>query len=230
MEYYRENRNVLYLGNANVILKALPDKSVDLVLTDPPYGVNSDEMNGVAYKDRFYDVDLVSKELFRVLKPNSRALVFTAQKTYCTVVDAFQNNGFKLHQTLIWVKRNLASPHKFGYEFTSNYEMILNFHKGKVPRLNGKGNTDVLIYSAPQSNFSDKRMHVHQKPINLIVKLLDTVCNGNCTVLDPFAGSGTTLVGAKKLGLNWIGIEIQKDYCDITVERLKSVPVSLPLY
>jgi len=93
-------------------MKGFPRESVDLVLADPPYGVNSNELNGIDYKDEFYNVGLVSTELYRISKNNSRALCLTAQKTLTKVVSGFEENGFKLHQTLIWYRPNLVGGTK----------------------------------------------------------------------------------------------------------------------
>jgi len=226
--YYETENGILYCGDCLEIIKEFPKESADLILTDPPYGVNSNETNGIDYKDEFYDVCKVSKELFRVLKNNTRAYVFTAQKTFINVVKGFEKNGFELHQTLIWFKPNLAGgTKKKVYDFTSVYEQILNFHKGKpvrIKRVDGFNNFDVLRYTQPQSNFkTDKRYHIHQKPLKLIGHLVVVSTNEYDLILDPFAGVGTTLVACEKLNRRWIGIEINEKYCEIAKKRFNLI-------
>jgi len=224
--YFYTKRGVLLCGDCLEVMKLLPNESIDLILTDPPYGVGSDELSGIEYKDEFYDVGLVSSELCRVLKNNSRAFVFTAQKTSIEVSKNFEDNGFKLHQTLVWFKPNLTrGTKKKVYDFTSVYEQILNFHKGKPAKIKKSeqfNNFDVLKYTQPQSNFKkDKRFHVHQKPLKLIEHLILVSSKDGNVILDCFVGSGTTCVTCEKLGRRWIGVEKNPKYCKIAKKRIK---------
>jgi len=230
--YFETDSGILYCGDCIEILREFPGESIDLILTDPPYGVNSKEANGIDYKDRFYDVGKVSRELFRILKNNNRAYIFTAQKTFIEVVKEFENSRFKLHQTLIWFRPNLAGgTKKKTYDFTSVYEQILNLHKGKPAKLKkveGFNNLDVLKYTQPQSNLKkDRRFHVHQKPLKLIEHLIAVSTDRHNLVLDCFAGSGTTLVACERLDRRWIGIEVNPEYCEIAKRRL--LEISAPL-
>ena len=230
--YFETNNGILYNGDCLEMLKKFPEDSIDLVLTDPPYGINSNESNGIDYKDNFYDVNIISKETFRILKENTRAYIFTAQKTFIDVVKNFIKNGFNLHQTLIWFKPNLAGgTKKKTYDFTSVYEQIMLFYKGKPLKLkktDGFNNFDVLKYAQPQSNFKkDKRYHVHQKPLKLIEHLVLASTNKNDLVLDPFVGSGTTATVCEKLNRRWIGIEINEEYCEIAKARLLAIETEL---
>ena len=223
--YFETGNGILYCGDCLEIVKQMPEQSIDLVLTDPPYGVGSNELNGIEYMDEFYDVVNVSRELFRIVKNNSRVFVFSAQKTFIEVSKAFEKSKFKLHQTLIWFRPNLAGgTKKKTYDFTSVYEQILDFHKGtpaKIRKIEGLNNFDVLKYAQPQSNFKkDKRFHIHQKPLKLLEHLVLVSSNQNDLVLDPFLGSGTTAVACERLGRRWIGIEINKEYCEIAKERI----------
>jgi len=223
--YFHTKNGILLCGDCLEVMKLIPENSIDLILTDPPYGVNSNEMNGIDYKDRFYNVEDISKKLFKVLKDNSRAFIFTAQKTFMEVIRGFGNSGFRLHQTLIWFRPNLAGGTKKKiYDFTSVYEQILNFHKGKpskIKRMEEFNNFDVLKYAQPQSNFKkDKRYHIHQKPLKLIKHLLLASSNKNDIVLDCFLGSGTTSVICERLNRKWIGIEINPEYCEIAKKRI----------
>ncbi len=223
--YFETDNGILYNTDCFEILPQILQESVDLILTDPPYGIGSDERNGIGYKDEFYDVDKISKLFYDILKNNTRAYVFTAQKTFMQVAQSFEKNGFYLHQTIIWHKKNflVGGSHKRMYDFTSSYEQILNFYKGTPKRLKKQqGLVDVLEYPQPQSNYlSDKRYHIHQKPYKLIEHLAYVSTNSNDIILDPFAGSGTTAVAAERLGRRWIAIELQSGYCEIAKERIK---------
>ncbi|AEA33602.1 DNA-methyltransferase [Hippea maritima] len=228
---YETANGILYNADCLELLPCIPQESIDLILTDPPYGVGSNERNGINYKDEFYNVDEVSSFLYGSLKDNSRAYVFTAQKTFIDVAKWFENNGFYLHQTLIWYKKNLAGgTKKRTYDFTSTYEQILNFHKGKPHLLKKDHLSDVLEFPQPQSNYTlDKRYHIHQKPLKLIEYLIYVSTNENDIVFDPFAGSGTTAAAAERLGRRWVAIEIQPEYCQIAKERIRRFASIKPL-
>ena len=229
---FETENGILYNADCLDILPQIPQESVNLILTDPPYGIGSDERNGIDYKDEFYDVNKVSKLFYDILKNNARAYVFTAQKTFMQVVNGFTNSGFHLHQTLIWHKKNLiGGSKKRMYDFTSSYEQILNLHKGRPKPLKKEGLIDVLEYPQPQSNYTkDRRCHIHQKPYRLIEFLVYVSTQENDIVLDPFAGSGTTAVAAERLGRRWIAVEIQPGYCTIAKERIKYYASIKPLF
>jgi DNA modification methylase len=222
--YFKTDLGILYCADCLQILSCMPHEVFDLVVTDPPYGVGVREGNGIRYTDEFYDVDAVSKLLFKVLKHNSRCFIFSAQKTLFKVVESFESAGFKLHQIIVWYKPNLVNTNKKVFDFRSTHEFILNFHKGSPPKLNrvkGLSHIDVLTYPQPQSNFKfDKRFHVNQKPLKLIQHLLLAASSKGQLVLDCFAGSGTTLVAAQRLGVRWVGIEINSEYCEIAKKRI----------
>ena len=230
--YFETDNGILYNADCLEILPQLSQNSIDLILTDPPYGIGSDERNGIDYKDEFYDINKVSKLFYGILKENARAYVFTAQKTFMEVAEGFEGNGFYLHQTLIWYKKNLiGGARKRMYDFTSSYEQILNLHKGKPNSLKKDHNTDILEYPQPQSNYTkDRRCHIHQKPYKLIEYLTYLSTQENDIVIDPFAGSGTTAVAAERLNRRWIAIEIQPGYCEIAKERIKYYTRVKPLF
>ncbi len=229
---FETENGILYNADCLDILPQIPNESIDFILTDPPYGIGSDERNGIDYRDEFYDIEGVSKLLYGILKGDARAYVFTAQKTFMQVARGFMDNGFHLHQTLVWHKKNLiGGSKKRMYDFTSSYEQILNLHKGRPKPLKKEGLIDVLEYPQPQSNYTkDRRCHIHQKPYRLIEYLIYVSTQENDIVLDPFAGSGTTAVAAERLGRRWIAVEIQPGYCTIAKERIKYYANIKPLF
>jgi hypothetical protein len=89
----------------------------------------------------------------------------------------------------------------------------------------GKRTSDVLRYPPVQSMSQNGRTHPHEKPVALIRELLGKCPAG--TILDPFMGSGTTLVAAQSLGRKSIGVELEEKYCEIAVQRLQQQPLPL---
>jgi len=217
-------------GDAREKIKDIPDESIDLVLTDPPYGVSRTK----EYADEGWDVEFFSHEFYRVLKNNTRVYIFAPQKTACSIIPRMESAGFKFIQILVWVRKNLVrgAGSFFFWDFTSTHEFILLFHKGNPPHIRVVKpyvNSDVLVYAKPQSNFNrDKKYHPHQKPLELIKHLIIVSTEPGHTVLDPFAGSGTTAVASKILGRNFIVIEREKKYVEIIKSRLSQVKSFYP--
>lgn len=222
---YRTKYGILYLGDCNLILKSIPTGTIDLIIADPPYGVSKTD----DYKDKGWNVKEVGKELYRVLKDNTRLFLFCAEKKLCDVIKTLEDVGFKLHQMLIWVRKNLVGgSKKYQYwDFVNNYEHILLFHKGKPAPLKIVApyrNVDVLEYAKPQGNFKkDTAYHPHQKPLELIKHLIIVSTNPGDIVLDPFAGVGTTAVAAEILKRRWIAIEIEKKFFEKAIMRLQQI-------
>jgi DNA modification methylase len=229
--YFETDNGILYKGDCIEIMKEFPKESIDLIITDPPYGVNSNEINGVNYKDEYFNINEYNILSYNILKDNSRLLMFMGEKTLCETIENMDN--FQLNQNLIWYKPNFASAGKRVGDFTSSYENILNFHKGKPPKIknvrkilgkNYQGNYNILKYTQPQSNYkNDKRYHIHQKPIKLIEHLVFALSEPENIVLDTFVGSGTLPYVCEKHKIKWIGIEIQKEYCEITKQRIEKI-------
>ena len=222
--YYETNNGILYCIDSLKIMNKFPQESIDLILTDPPYGVNSNEID---YKDEYFNIEDFSRLSSAILKRNSRLYLFIAQKTLCNTIKRMR--GFDLHQILIWHKPNFIGGGKKVFDYTSSYEFILLFHKGMPEKLNNPrkiskdylSNSDVLRYTQPQSNFKkDKRYHIHQKPLKLIEHLILSSSKQNNLILDSFLGSGTTAVASEKLNRRWIGIEINPRYCEVAKKRI----------
>lgn len=194
--YYEEPNIKIYRGNCLEIMKEIPDKSIDLALTDPPYPNYHEELYG--YRDGLIDF---LKEL------PCRQLIFWSAK-----VD-FPLDYSAIH---IWNKKCGAG---------SMYERIFERNGGKEYKVYNY----YLINSEIAANYTRDIFweHPSQKPIKLIKKLILENNKENDLILDPFLGSGTTLVACKELGRKGIGIEISQKYCDIAVQRLKNTTPNL---
>ena len=203
--FYESGGQTIYLGDCLEVMRGLEDKSFDLVLTDPPYGVNYEYAE---YNDTSKNLKkLVDNFMPEVLRIGKRILI--------TCGNGNQHLYPKPDWTLAWVISAGAGQNKWGF---TCWQPILAY--GKDPfRENLMGARPDII----QSNEISKDFgHSCTKPINLWSKLL---LRGSVketdTILDPFMGSGTTLVAAKLLGRKATGIEISERYCAIARERLK---------
>ena len=219
LEYPKDFINKIICGDCFEIMKKIPDKSIDLILTDPPYGIAYQRKGEPAMIGDYGNVlGLVLPEFYRVLKDKGAVYIFTSFKLLADWLHRFQSY-FKMHNLLIWDKQR-NSGLQMGANYGFRYEMIFYGSKG-LHKLNDFCD-DVLVFKKVR-----KRQIPTQKPIPLIEKLIKMSSNENDLILDPFLGSGTTAVAAKKLKRNFIGIEINPEYCKIAKERIKNQPQPL---
>jgi DNA modification methylase len=207
--YYRDWQSdiVIYNADCRLILPLIPDKSIDLVLTDPPYGIGA--ANGVGgygvsktdkhYIDDWDDKPIELSTLLNIVSVANAAVIFGGQ------FYALPING----HWIVWDKIGLVN---FGNPYGDCELAWTNIQRHSVKK-----------FTTIQQGFVSKereRWHPTQKPLELFSNILNTYSELNHSVLDPFLGSGTTAVACKTLGRKCIGIEIEPKYCDIAVKRL----------
>jgi DNA modification methylase len=218
--------NTVITGDCLEVMKSLPDKCVDLVLTDPPYGIgywsNRSDAHEVLVNDGFEQWN----DNFPIwIKEFSRIMTDTACCCCCcgggkTPVSAIATLELTKHmeliQTLVWDKMTIG----LGWRYRPSYETILVGSKSK-DNYNffdeSKACSNILRFN---NVIPARNEHPTQKPVDLMKKLVQIHSNREHLILDPFAGSGTTLVAAKQLGRKYIGIEINPDYVKICNQRL----------
>lgn len=209
---------------AQELLGKIPSESVDLILTDPPYGISYYSNHGTEeYKARVmqtgWDDDFhfgeYLDECFRVLKDNSYMLVFGCEEN----IALMKHLGST--QTLVWDKGHCGMGNVS--DFGIGYELIFVFKKGK-PALRGKRVNGVLPFEFHGS--FDKTVHPTAKPVSLLRFLITKTSDVGGVVLDPFAGSGSTLIAAKQSGRVFIGCESNAEYVRIIQERLAQKSLS----
>lgn len=207
-------------------LKSLPNKSVDLILADPPYGI-SRELNcknkrlGTTAKLNFNfgEWDKFNREWFEIAVKKTRGWIisFCAKKDIGIYWDILEKNGFVAIDTLVWQKPD-PLPLNAKSRFLNAWEAIV---VGKRPSAYW-GSTythNIFKYQAPKGK---ERIHPTQKPLRLIRDLIKLTTKKGDVVLDPFMGSGTTAVACKNLGRHYIGFEIDKKYCKQAIKRVDS--------
>lgn len=217
----------LRLGRAEALIKELPDASVDLILTDPPFGIGKlmdltgdSENSTSSYKsltksnddgDREYVKSLISilaPELARVLKPSGHIYMFFCNEMY-DVLMTILSRHFIMHPVpIVWDKGRTTGPF-MGYSYATSYEPILFGHKEPRAKRLTDSCRDILLFPAVQSK---DKIHVFQKPQELLRYLIKQSTNIGDKILDPCAGSGATLVAAKSMGRSAIGFELDKDH------------------
>ena len=221
-------------------LKTTPDKSIDLVLIDPPYEVSRDtnfqsgepkgdntdrfrvSMDFGEWDSNFTGLDLVIKECYRILKDGGTLICFYDLWKLTALKDYFELANFKQLRFIEWLKTNpVPLNSKTNYLTNSREIAIIGVKKGK-PTFNSE--YDNGIYNYPICH--DKgRFHPTQKPVALLEDLILKHSHKNDTVLDCFAGSGSTAVAAYNTGRNFIGCEVSKEYFDKTLERFRNLGI-----
>ncbi|WP_392455842.1 DNA-methyltransferase [Chryseomicrobium aureum] len=245
-----ENEIVLYNADCLQTLKKLEDNSVDLVLTDPPYNLGNfmrdrqtnlkkmrdnffgdagwDDLGNEEWKD---SMDILFKEISRVLKKKGSVIMFMSLIRVETIVELAARHKFYYKTTGIWHKKN-PMPRNMNLHFINSTEGWLYFiNDGKTGTYNNEGKVIHDFIETSVTPGSEKKFGSHptQKPEALFEHFIDLLTNENDTVLDPFMGSGTAGVVAKRRGRNFIGCELESDYYEGALKRITSEQKSLVL-
>lgn len=215
----------LQQGDCLELMKGIPDESVDMVLTDPPYGIAFQS----GYRASRYEkikgdqsldwLDDLVEEIFRVSKNN------TAHYMFCSFhhVDIFKQaiqKRFKVKNIITWVKNNTSMGDLKG-NFASKTEFIIFFQKGRR-LINGKRDSNVFEY-----NKTRNELHPTPKPVDMTEYMLSKFSNDGNVILDPFMGSGTTGVACVNTGRSFIGMELEEKYFKIAEQRINESQCNL---
>lgn len=226
-------------------MKRIPDKSIDLILCDLPYGTTSCKWDSIIPFEPLWE------QYERIIKPQG-AIVLTASQPFTSFLLQSNINWFKYE--LIWNKKQGKAPGVAKYRPMPSHESILVFAKGKTTynpqflegkpyvdkrkseRKNGNGNEhkfgykNVALtvnegYRYPLSvidivSYNKAGQHPTQKPVPLFEYLIKTYTNENEVVLDNCMGSGTTAIACINTNRNWIGFEVSSEYCEIAEKRI----------
>lgn len=226
--------NKVICGDCLQIMKDIPDKSVDLVLTDPPYGIDfcsswtnrKERIKGDKLDDWKELLPLMLKEFQRILTDcGCCCCCCGGGKTPVTAIFTIEAiKHFNLIQTLVW-KKFIG----LGWRYRPSYENIIILSKTnkdynffdeskRCSNVIEGINQDIPQYRGNEPGYSDE--HPMQKPVALMRHLLQIHSKPQQIVLDAFNGTGATTLACKELGRKYIGIEINKKYCEIAERRL----------
>ena len=217
----------LWHGDCLELMKDIPDGSIDLVVTDPPYkttsrgssggtgGILKEEINkrGKVFKHNDIEFNEWLPELYRVLKDTGHAYIMSNNKNLKNMLMEIENVGFNIYKTLIWAKN---SPITNMY-YMDSHEYIIFCRKGKAKRINNCGTKSVLNIDNPRN-----KVHPTEKPVELMEVLITNSSQEGELVFDPFMGSGTTGIACLNTNRKFIGIELDKDYFEIAKNRIEN--------
>lgn len=216
-------------GDCLELMKDVPDESVDLILTDPPYktitggdhdGKLSKRPKGMLsgnrklFKNQNMKIADWIKEVYRVLRNGSHCYIFTNSLNLTEMLVETQKCGFKLHNVLVWEKNN-CTPSQF---YMKNCEYVLFLRKGKAKWVNNIGESKTVHKF---NNIIGKKNHPTEKPTELIEFYIKNSSNVGDIVFDPFMGSGSTGIACLNTGRNFIGMELDAKYFEIAKVRIE---------
>lgn len=215
-------------GFAEAELKKLADNSVDLIIIDPPYGIEFDTNHRKDKPENIGKIDFdderifkifpeIISECYRVLKNDAALYCFSRWDVAGQFIKMIEKY-FKVKNNLIWVKNNWSMGDLEG-AYGSKYENIIFAVKGKHILNHGR-NSDILEFD----RIGGKSLLIsHQKPLELLDFLIKKSSKQGDVVLDCFMGSGSSLVSAKRLCRQGIGIEIDDKCIEIAKKRLEEL-------
>jgi len=203
-------------GDSLEVLKTLDDGCIDIVITDPPYGINY-KSNRSKYTDSITKKGLLNdnEEAFKLLDDTCKILLDkTSEKShlyfFCSLAvfskfESIIGKYFTIKTSLVWDKQNKGSGDLIN-DWGNKTELIIYCVKGIKGLNKRKGN----LLSIPRLH-SSKMVHPTQKPVEVIKEILEVSALKNDFVVDPFMGSGSTIKACNEYGVKSLGIELDKE-------------------
>lgn len=224
--YYESDGITIYHGDCRDVAESLSPGCVDLVLTDPPYGqafvsgmrtaTDLGAVRGDGVRQGIRSVRRALNDLVPVYSDAAHFLVFCHWESWPDFYDNL-SHLFAVRNALIWHK-DRGGMGDLRHEYAKDYEVILFGGRSRAREIDGRRDGTVIRGFPPVPGGA--REHPTEKPVSLLQYFIGKHAPEGGLVLDPFMGSGTTLVAAKNLGRRAIGIEIEERYCEIAAGRL----------
>lgn len=207
--------NTVVTGNCVSVLREFPSECVDFVLTDPPYLASYRPRDGRIIANDRNDAWLrpAFAEIFRVLRPDTFCVTFYGWPAADLFLSAFREAGFRPVSHLSFVK---SYPSFTGYT-RARHEVAYVLAKGKPPKP-VEPISDVLKW-----RYTGNKHHPTEKPLAVLAPLVAAFSTFGSLVLDPFCGSGSSLIAARALGRHSVGIEIDPAYAEVARTRIKAI-------
>lgn len=199
-----EFRNRVLRGDCVQVMRGMPSASVDFILTDPPYLVRYRSRTGqtIANDDRDNWLEPAFAEMYRLLKPGSFCVSFYGWNAADKFIGAWRKAGFQIVGHIVFRKKYASSVRFLEHRHEQAY-------------LLAKG--DVVAPAVPLPDVMDwsytgNRLHPTQKPVSALRLFVEAFCPRGGMVLDPFCGSGASLLAARASACDFAGIEVDRDY------------------
>ena len=223
--------NKIILGDCFEELKLIKKNSIDLILTDPPYGISKKSHFMESNKTYKYDkmsidfgkwdeeinIDLLFSEYKRVLKQGGVLIIFYDIWKCEKLKISAEKYGFGQPRICQWVKNNPTPINSKANYLSNAIEYFFSFTKGRNATFNSSYDNGIYNFSKCGKG---KTIHPTEKPVALFKTIIEKHTNVGDLILDTFGGSGTTAVAASQIDRNYIIIEKQEEYYNIINERL----------
>lgn len=221
--YYQDDSVTLYHGDALEVLPSLTAGTIHLCVTDPPYVIGAVSAGTLASKSGGW-ADMMNSALWfcewyrmvdRLLKHTAAMWTFCNWRTLPIVMNAANRCDLPITSLMVWDKQWIGPGGTQGLR--PSYELCALLAKPGF-RIPDRGINDIWQHKVGSYKPNG---HPAEKPIGLVQRILTTSASPNgALVLDPFVGSGTTLLAARAVGLRAIGIEAEEKWCELTAKRL----------
>ena len=234
-------------------IKSIPKSTIDLIVTSPPYNLDMDYSSyddKKSYREYLEFTNKWLEKCYMLVKDDGRICLNVPldknkggrNPTYADVAFIAQTIGWQYHSTVIWNTGNMSKRTAWGSWMSASapyvispVEMILIMYKNKNgwKKTSGSHENDITrdeflewtngVWTFPGQNKKGAGGHPAPFPVELPKRCIKMFSFVGDKILDPFVGSGSTLIAAKENNRKAIGVEIDKGYCDIAVERLSTI-------
>ena len=228
--------NKIIYGDCLQVLKTLSSESIDAIITDVPFNLGGHTSDLIKFKNREnmnkaniinwnknFDTLAFLPEAKRILKKDGNILIFCGHRDFGKYFDWLDKNFDRVFFG-VWHKTNPV-PQVRKVSFLSSIELFIT--AWNVPhKWNFKTQKEMHNFiENPICMGKERSIHVSQKPLKVMNYFIEIMTNEKDIILDPFMGSGSTCVAAKNLNRNWIGIELDEEYCKIASARLNNCEI-----
>lgn len=217
--------DIIYNEDCIEGMKKIPDSSIDLIVTDPPYlmkyKTNRRKDNSHKFCSEIAgddDLELIInyiKECYRIMKNDSACYMFCNSNKVDVFKREIEKVGFNIKNIIVWVKNNWSAG-DLKSAYGKQYEFILYVNKGRR-LINGSRLTDVWEFNRVSEK---KQLHQNQKPVELIKQCIKKSSDPGAIVFDGFMGSGTTAIACIDTDRHYIGYELDPEYYKVANNRI----------
>lgn len=222
-------------------MKNIPDESIDLIVTDPPYKLtargNSGTMSGYwtnditkkgkVFENNDVEIEDYIGEFYRILKDTSHCYIMCNNLNLPHFFEVISKSKFNFVKLLVWDKCTKIC----GRYYMGQVEHIFLLRKGGDKPINDCGTSDLLSFRNKKDKaYNGVNIHDSQKPIGLFQTMIENSSKEGEIILDPFMGSGTCAIACMRTNRHYLGFELDKKYFDLTNERIRMEKQTLRLF
>ena len=226
--YYQDDHVTIWHGDSLEVMPTLRGSSFGLVITDPPYIIGAVSVGNAASKSGTWADVMNSARWFRdwyemakrLLRPDGALWTFTNWRGLPVVIKGAADAGLTVHSALVWNKDWIGPAYLNALR--PSYEMVAMM---AMPDFTIPDRTIPDVWTQPWAAYKPTG-HPAEKPVDLMRRIVEA-SGGIGPVLDPFAGSGSTLVAAKAAGIGAVGIEADEKWCEVAAKRLSQEVLGL---